>query len=107
MMGVIAGMKKAPCRAHLFGAAFSAHSLGRLLDRTGFQSDPVKAMHAAHDALLALPVEEGSRLFDLPGFPLPAGRVHFSRRYAASARIAPHWRLPVRGSAPTKPTMTR
>jgi hypothetical protein len=73
MMGVIAGMKKAPCRAHLFGAAFSAHSLGRLLDRTGFQSDPVKAMHAAHDALLALPAEEGNRLFDLPGFPLPAG----------------------------------
>ena len=67
MMGVIAGMKKAPCRAHLFGAAFSAHSLGRLLDRTGFQSDPVKAMHAAHDALLALPAEEGNRLFDICG----------------------------------------
>lgn len=54
-----------------FGLVISRHAIGRLLDRTQFRADPVRAILEAHDGLLALTPEEGERLFLLPTFQLP------------------------------------
>jgi hypothetical protein len=55
-----------------FGAIFTFHALGRLLDRSGFAADPIAAMFEAHDALLVLPPTEGRKVLDLQHVRLPA-----------------------------------
>jgi hypothetical protein len=72
VMAVIAKRRGRPIRCESFGVAFTAHALGRLLDRSGFQADPVTAMLQAHDALCQLPTEAGAALFDLDRAELPA-----------------------------------
>jgi hypothetical protein len=61
-----------------FGACFTRHALGRLLDRSGMRGDPIAAMFAAHDALAALPVPEGAAIFDRADFLVPAAGGCFS-----------------------------
>jgi hypothetical protein len=63
-----------------FGLAITLHALGRLLDRSSFAEDPVKAIWNAHDALLALPSEEGSQLFKVANPSLPTGQGAFMAR---------------------------
>ena len=60
-----------------FGLEVSRHALGRLLDRSQFRADPVRAVLEAHASLLNLTPAEGDRLFSLPAFPLPAERGAF------------------------------
>jgi hypothetical protein len=72
MMVVIAGRRGRLVRCETFGAAFTLHAVGRLLDRSGFQADPVAAMLEAHAALAAVPPQDGERLFDLRAAELPA-----------------------------------
>ena len=55
-----------------FGLAYSAHALGRLLDRTNFMADPLTAMIEGHDALLSLQPEEGYAAYALASLTLPA-----------------------------------
>jgi hypothetical protein len=55
-----------------FGASFTFHALGRLLDRSGFSADPIAAMFETHDALLVLPPTEGRKIYDLQHVRLPA-----------------------------------
>jgi hypothetical protein len=55
-----------------FGAIFTFHALGRLLDRSGFSADPIAAMFETHDALLVLPPTEGRKIYELQNVRLPA-----------------------------------
>jgi hypothetical protein len=55
-----------------FGVCFTAHALGRLLDRSCFAADPTEAMLEAHNALIALGPVEGSQAFNLDDLPVPA-----------------------------------
>jgi hypothetical protein len=55
-----------------FGAVFTWHALGRLLDRSGFTVDPLKAMREAHDALLLVTPATGGQLLDLEDLTLPS-----------------------------------
>jgi hypothetical protein len=55
-----------------FGACFTAHALGRLLDRSGFAADPVAAMWQCHDQLILLGGQEGAQLFALDSVLVPA-----------------------------------
>jgi len=59
------------CR-HDPGDRAELHAIGRLLDRSGFRADPIVAIFAAHDALLALAPPEGSQVYGLPSVVLPA-----------------------------------
>ena len=54
-----------------FGLCLTLHSLHRLFDRGSPSVDPVQAMTAAHDALIALGPIEGAQVFDLPTLTLP------------------------------------
>ena len=58
-------------RKRFFGLSVTHHALGRALDRSQMTADPVQAVTAAHDALLALEPADGRRLFALPKFLLP------------------------------------
>ena len=60
-----------------FGLAYSAHALGRLLDRTNFMAEPSTAMIEGHDALLRLQPEEGYAAYALASLTLPACRGAF------------------------------
>jgi hypothetical protein len=55
-----------------FGASFTFHALGRLLDRSGFAADPIAAMFETHDALLVLPPPEGRKMYELQRVRRPA-----------------------------------
>jgi hypothetical protein len=59
----------------LLGLIVTAHALGRMFDRGGFDLDGAAAIFDAHDALLVLNPEEGAALWALGGssIPLPAG----------------------------------
>jgi hypothetical protein len=70
VMTVIASRKRL-VRCETFGAAFTSHSIGRLLDRSGFQSDPIEAMMSAHAALTRLDEDDGYQVFRLQGAFLP------------------------------------
>lgn len=61
-----------------FGAAFTRHCLGRLLDRSGMRADPVDAMFAAHDELARLGAEQGAETFGQADFLVPAAGGAFS-----------------------------
>ena len=61
-----------------FGAAFTRHAIGRLLDRSGMRVDPVAAMLEAHSALAALALPEGEAIFDRADFLVPAAGGCFS-----------------------------
>lgn len=60
-----------------FALTIAFHAVGRLLDRSSFQADPVRSILEAHDALLALSPDECLRLFALPRFMLPGGQGAF------------------------------
>ena len=60
-----------------FALIATHHALGRLTDRSNFTADPVQAVLQAHDALLALDPDEGTRLFALGEFLLPAHKGAF------------------------------
>jgi hypothetical protein len=72
---VIAGHGRPPLGPALLGLIVTAHALGRLFDRGGFDLDAGAAIFDAHDALLVLSPEEGAALWALadPSIPLPAG----------------------------------
>ena len=79
-----------------FGLTVTHHALGRLLDRSCFRIDPVQAVVAAHDALLALSPDEGTQLFGLADFmlPTPSGAFLMSpptTDYAGPMSIARTW----------------
>ena len=63
-----------------FGACFTRHALGRLLDRSGMRADPVQAMLTAHDELAALGAQRGAETFGQRDFLLPCGGGCFSGR---------------------------
>jgi hypothetical protein len=68
------GRGRAVRREGPWGASFTNHALGRLLERTGFQADPVAVMLAAHDALLSASTGcartmVGERLWAIPAGP--------------------------------------
>jgi hypothetical protein len=54
-----------------FGCSFTIHALQRLFGRAGPGVDPVAAMFAAHDALLALGPIEGAQVFKLSTVTMP------------------------------------
>jgi hypothetical protein len=59
----------------LLGLIVTAHALGRMFDRGGFDLDGAAAIFDAHNALLVLTPEEGAALWALEdsSIPLPAG----------------------------------
>jgi hypothetical protein len=77
-VGVMVVLLGAPGRPKIcvetFGLSFTRHSLGRLLDRSGFSADPAVAMREAHDGLMALAPADGERVFALPELVLPGAR---------------------------------
>jgi hypothetical protein len=80
-----------------FGLAVTRHALERLMDRSGFAVDAVAALCEAHDALLRVDSDTGSRLFDIDRLTLPAGSGGFlctTRRFGpdnAPLAIARTW----------------
>jgi hypothetical protein len=60
-------------RSEPFGLFVSEHALGRMVDRAPTETDPVKAVLQAHDALMALHPTEGDRIFALDDITLAAG----------------------------------
>jgi hypothetical protein len=72
---VFARHKKPPRKPELLGLIVTAHALGRLFDRGGFDLDAAAAIFDAHNALLVLTPEEGAALWALgdSSIPLPAG----------------------------------
>jgi hypothetical protein len=72
---VIAGHGRPPTGPVLLGLIVTAHALGRLFDRGGFDLNAEAAIFDAHDALLVLSPEEGAALWALgdSSIPLPAG----------------------------------
>jgi hypothetical protein len=83
---IIAGRRMRPCRPELFGAAFTVHAVGRLLDRSAFRADPTSAMLEAHAALAAVAPMDGDKLFDLDNLEMPAADGAF---LATPCRIGP------------------
>ncbi len=73
VMTIFAGRKRKACTIETFGAGFTLHAIGRLLDRSGFKADPVAAMCESHNALVALSSVEGRQFFALASAELPAG----------------------------------
>jgi hypothetical protein len=75
-MAIIAGSlirrQQRIVRVQTFGAAYSCHSIGRLLDRSNFRADPEMAMFESHAALTHVPEDEGHQLFDLKNAQMPA-----------------------------------
>jgi hypothetical protein len=65
VMGLLTCPGGRPRAPETFGVAFTAHAIGRLLDRSGFRADPVAAMLEAHGALTHLDPEDGERIYDL------------------------------------------
>ena len=73
VQAVLLGAKNRPAVSiESFGLNCCRHAIGRLLDRTGFVADPVRALFEAHDALMRLEPDDGRQVFDLPALPLPA-----------------------------------
>jgi hypothetical protein len=72
VMGMVATRPGRLVRAQTFGIGFSLHALGRLLDRSAFRADPIAAMLEAHNAVAALNLEDGERVFGLAAVELPA-----------------------------------
>jgi hypothetical protein len=72
VMAVIARRRGRMVRCESFGAAYTLHAIGRLLDRSGFRADPIAAMMESHNALTVLPTHEGTQIFDLRNVELPA-----------------------------------
>jgi hypothetical protein len=72
---VIARHGRPPPGPVLLGLIVTAHALGRMFDRGGFDLDAGAAIFDAHDALLVLSPEEGAALWALgdSSLPLPAG----------------------------------
>ena len=60
-----------------FALTVTHHALARLLDRSGFTAGPVQAVLEAHDFLRKIDPEEGTRLFALGEFLLPAAQGAF------------------------------
>jgi len=79
MMAVLLGATgRPPLTVEPFGLLATRHSLGRCYDQTGGRVDLRGEIFAAHDALLALPIPEGARLFTtLRSFILPTKRGAF------------------------------
>jgi hypothetical protein len=72
---VIARHKMPARRPELLGLIVTAHAVGRMFDRGGFDLDAATAIFDAHNALLVLTPEEGAALWALrdSSIPLPAG----------------------------------
>jgi hypothetical protein len=60
-----------------FGLCVTTHAVGRFLDRTAFEFDVGTALFAAHDALLVLDRNEGSKVYGAGNVVLPAGPGYF------------------------------
>lgn len=87
MQAILVGALERPGLAvEPFGIAFAAHALGRLFDRGGPAVDPITAMLAAHDALVALGLIEGAQVYALPSVTLPAAGGAF---LATPRRVGP------------------
>lgn len=74
-----------------FGLCLTLHSLHRMFDRGGPSIDPVQAITAAHDALIALGPIEGAQVFSLPTLTLPTP----GGAFLAHARVLRHGDLPM------------
>jgi hypothetical protein len=88
---ILAARRGGLIRAQSFGAGFTVHALGRLLDRSNFKADPAAAMLESHAALAALDPAEGRRVFELPTIELPAWSGAFLASPARCADGAPIW----------------
>jgi hypothetical protein len=88
---VIARHKKPPRKPELLGLIVTAHALGRLFDRGGFDLDATAAIFDAHNALLVLTPEEGAALWALEdsSIPLPAGPGFFVGKSRVVGDIQP------------------
>jgi hypothetical protein len=71
MMVILAGHKLPPCRLRSFGLAVTSHCIGRIISRSP-GSEPVREIFAAHNALMALSIDTGREILQLPEFLLPA-----------------------------------
>lgn len=88
---VIARHGKPAGKPELLGLIVTAHALGRMFDRGGFDLDAATAIFDAHDALLVLTQEEGAALWALgdSSIPLPAGPGFFVGESRSVGHIQP------------------
>lgn len=77
---VIAMHRRPAQRGEIFGLILTEHALARALDRSAFVIDLWAAIIAAHNALLAVRVEEGRAILTLPQVELPSPHGFFLAR---------------------------
>ena len=76
-----------------FGAAFTRHALGRVIDRSGGRVDPMDAMRDGHDAVMRLGMDVGEQVLALPRLIVPTrGGAFLGAPRAGSIRfVAATW----------------